>query len=133
MAKIAGIVAIEYAAVHGLPLSKYSDPIEGARENLTVDEAREIAREDPALIYVDDSLTHCDCGAWSGESCAWAGPVTETVIVEYMPEQHRSSHQAAGNAGSYPHNGAERVRVHSDCAKFMVEHDADWCSIVEGA
>ena len=32
-------------------LCKYADPIEDARENLTADEAREIAKEDPSLIY----------------------------------------------------------------------------------
>ena len=50
---LTGLAAIEYAAQHGLPLSKYADPIEDAREGLTVDEAREIAREDTSLIWID--------------------------------------------------------------------------------
>ena len=33
-------------------LCKYNDPTEDARENLTADEARQIAKEDPSLIYV---------------------------------------------------------------------------------
>jgi len=32
-------------------LNKYNDPIEDARENLSVEEAREIVKEDPSLIY----------------------------------------------------------------------------------
>jgi hypothetical protein len=58
----------------------------------------------------------CACGEVTGEACTWRGPRSETVLVEYMPEQHRSSHDAAGNAGSYPHNGAIRIRVQRDCA-----------------
>lgn len=34
-------------------LSKFGDPIEGPREEITVDEAREIASEDPSLVYLD--------------------------------------------------------------------------------
>lgn len=42
--------------------------------------------------------------------------ITEYVLVERMPEHLRASHRAAGNWGQYPHNGAERVLVHRDCA-----------------
>lgn len=45
--------AIEYAEQHGLRLSMYNSPIEDARDDLTVEEAREIAREDAGLIYLD--------------------------------------------------------------------------------
>lgn len=30
------------------------------------------------------------------------------ALVETMPECHRASHRAAGNFGTYPHNGAQR-------------------------
>ena len=49
---ITGNDAIEFAERNGLTLSKYADPIEGAREGVSVDDAREIAREDASLIYV---------------------------------------------------------------------------------
>ena len=45
--------AITYAEANGLTLSKYNDPIEDAREGLTLDEARKIAREDAGLIYIE--------------------------------------------------------------------------------
>lgn len=53
MTRLTAHDAIEYAAAHGLTLNKYADPTEDAREGLTVDEAREVAAEDPSLIYVD--------------------------------------------------------------------------------
>lgn len=52
MAHLTGYDAIDYAEANGLTLAKYADPTEDAREGLTVAEAREIAREDPSLIYV---------------------------------------------------------------------------------
>lgn len=59
---------------------------------------------------------HCMCGAVTGEFCEWTGPGADTVIVEYMPEWLRASHEAAGNAGSYPANGAERFHLELNCA-----------------
>lgn len=49
---LTGYAAITYAESRELRLSKYSDPIEEARDGLTVDEARDVAAEDPSLIYI---------------------------------------------------------------------------------
>jgi hypothetical protein len=54
---LTGDAAIEYAERHGKTLNKYSDPLQGARQGVTVDRAREIAREDPGLIWIEDLLT----------------------------------------------------------------------------
>lgn len=35
-------------------LNKYADPIEDAREDLTIQDAREIAQIDPSLIYAEN-------------------------------------------------------------------------------
>ena len=51
--RLTGQSAIEYAEQYGLLLCKYEDPTESARAGLTPDEAREIAHEDPSLVYVD--------------------------------------------------------------------------------
>lgn len=51
--KLRGHEAITYAEAHGLLLSKYADPVEDARQHLTPEEARKIAREDPRLIYLE--------------------------------------------------------------------------------
>jgi hypothetical protein len=48
-----GYKAIAFASAHNLTLCKYNDPIEGAREGLTVEEAEAVAREDDSLIYLD--------------------------------------------------------------------------------
>jgi hypothetical protein len=45
--------AITYAEANGLTLNKYNDPIEDAREGLTLEDARKIAREDAGLIYLE--------------------------------------------------------------------------------
>lgn len=59
--RLTGYEAIDFAAAHTLTLSKYQDPTEGPREGLDPEEAREIAAEDPSLIYLEvvrlDALT----------------------------------------------------------------------------
>lgn len=47
-----GSKAIAFAEEKGLTLRKYADPTERARKGLTPDEAREVAREDPNLIWL---------------------------------------------------------------------------------
>ena len=61
----------------------------------------------------------CECGEVTGVRCEWSGPREQTVVVEWMPEHLRASHEAAGNGGVYPHNGAERLRVYADCADHI--------------
>lgn len=50
--RIHGHKAMDYAYRHNVALHKYADPMEGARSGLRFDEAHDIAREDPNLIYV---------------------------------------------------------------------------------
>ena len=50
--KFTGHDAINFAENSGLTLSKFVDPIEDARDGLSIDEAREIAHEDPSLIWL---------------------------------------------------------------------------------
>jgi len=47
---LTGHDAIRYATATGANLSKYADPIDGARE-IDADEALRIAAEDPALVH----------------------------------------------------------------------------------
>lgn len=77
-----------------------------------------------------EATVRCECGAWSGERCCWVGSPDETVLVEFMPEQYRESHRAGGSEGTYPHNGARRIRVERSCGARMLEHDGDWCEVV---
>lgn len=72
----------------------------------------------------------CECGEWSGQRCEWTGPHKETVLVEWMPVHLRASHRAAGNSGSYPHNGAIRILCERSCAERIVAQDPEWARIV---
>lgn len=54
MTRLTGYQAIEAAERDGdVRLCSYTDPTAEAREGITLDEAREIAREDPSLVYAD--------------------------------------------------------------------------------
>jgi hypothetical protein len=72
--------------------------------------------------------SRCECGEWSGSRCDCV--TADLVTVEFMPEQHRASHEAAGNRGSYPGNGAQRIRVSRECAAQMLADDGEWCEMV---
>lgn len=50
--KLTGMEAIEYARKNAKLLSKYADPIESARDDLTPSEAEDVCREDSTLIYI---------------------------------------------------------------------------------
>lgn len=52
---ITGHDAIETAERQGLTLHKFADPTEDARDGLTPDEARQVAAEDPSLIWIEAS------------------------------------------------------------------------------
>jgi hypothetical protein len=53
MTKLTGYDAVEYAEDHDMPLNKYADPTEDARDDLTPDEARAVAKEDPSLVWIE--------------------------------------------------------------------------------
>ena len=55
---LTGLEAIEYAEANGVHLNKYEDPTEGARSLLSVADAREIARADASLIWVEAGTDH---------------------------------------------------------------------------
>ena len=103
-------------------LNKYSDPIEDAREGLTVEEAREIAREDPGLIYLEveemdyyideaDMGAEWDLGADGVREVAEA--MTDILAERHVPVVVRALTGADNEAAATPYrlaNGeAERV------------------------
>ena len=74
----------------------------------------------------------CGCGAITGEACQ-GEPVTadRMVVVEYMPEHLRASHEAAGNSGSWPANGSERIAIDRECYRALSFDDDDpWMTVV---
>lgn len=59
-----------------------------------------------------------------------SGGAHDIVVVEHMPVYLRASHEAAGNCGVYPHNGATRRlmdRANAEC------YEDEWTSIVRDA
>lgn len=68
----------------------------------------------------------CECGEATGVWCE--GELgDDSIEVEWMPEHLRSSHEAAGNAGAWPHNGSVRLRVTPRCAESLAEDAEGWC------
>ena len=45
--------AIDYVEANGGQLNSYNSPVDDARSDISVDEAREIAAEDPSLVWCD--------------------------------------------------------------------------------
>lgn len=82
----------------------------------------------PSDVWEHDNF-HCECGEALGLCCDWTGPLSETVLVEYMPEHLRGSHIAAGNCGTYPGNGAIRIRCEESCAQHVLEGNGDWAAV----
>lgn len=58
---LTGYAAINYAEANGAPLNKYQDPTEAGLFGLTVQEAREIASEDPSLIWIEATKEPTTC------------------------------------------------------------------------
>jgi|SRR5690606_18451066 len=91
----------------------------------------EVIKTAIAMMRAPSRTVRCECGQFTGERCIWIGSPDDTVVVEYMPMHLRASHEAARNVGTYPHNGAVRVRCERSCAESIVESDPDWAWIVE--
>ena len=74
--------------------------------------------------------SRCQCGDITDVQCEWAGPLNETVLVEWVPERLREAHLAPGNAGLSPYAGAQRRRCRRYCAdKVRIESDG-WARII---
>jgi hypothetical protein len=68
----------------------------------------------------------CESALLGSEGCSFEGPGGALTMVEYMPEDLRASHAAAGNRGVYPYNGAIRARVCPDCLRYLFLYDGGW-------
>lgn len=115
--KLQGTAAIEYAESHDRLLSKYADPTEEAREDLTPREARKVAAEDPSLIWIeiDDrrfEIGTLEDGSFIADSIAQdpelTGFPTLFHAIQEMREVIRASTKMWGEA---MRNGAIRDSV----------------------
>ena len=80
---------------------------------------------------IDD--TQCEGEEIGGGPCGRAIPRARMVLLEWMPPEHRESHDAAGNSGQYPLNGSVRVWVCADCADDIVAGDPEWAHVARRA
>lgn len=79
---------------------------------------------------IDHRYTPCECSEITGRPCGWQGDRDDLILIEVMPRYLRAAHQAAGNPGRYPHNGAQRLWVTESCADNIIEHEgAEWAQI----
>jgi hypothetical protein len=118
--------------ITGLDCSVGEDVID-ALEDAIQEEVEDLGEENERYTltgYAGEDGVQCECGQITGVRCTWVGSPTETAIVEWMPQSLRASHEAAGNHGSYPHNGSIRVRCEKSCADGLVDDDPDWTRIV---
>lgn len=53
-----------------------------------------------------------------------------TTLVEWHPLHNRGAHDAAGNTGHWPHNGARRLALCDECAAELLTSEPDWASEV---
>ena len=88
---LSGYEAIEYAERTGATLNKHADPIEGARDSLTIDEARQVASEDASLIWVAvEPCEGCqapatvsrDCGGGVAWWCSECDAIASVDVAE---------------------------------------------------
>lgn len=73
--------ALLRAEFDGLRICKHADPIEDAREGLTVDEADDVCSEDPSLIYVGARPNTCHRRDDRIDLLEYTGPV---VVIDHQ-------------------------------------------------
>lgn len=97
---------------------------------MTTQTRRQVKTSFPLVEGTHPGTILCQCARATGHFCQAAVDPANVVIVERMPVWLRASHTAAGNSGTWPHNGAERLACTDDCASLLVDGDEEWTSRV---
>ena len=72
----------------------------------------------------------CECGQITGVPCRAAPSLDPDAVVEFFPPWVRAAHVDAGKMlGSFPHNGAIRLRLRPECAGELEQ--APWCVAID--
>lgn len=59
--------------------------------------------------------------------------IDSLVVIEEMPDWCRESHRAAGNWGTYPHNGATRRAVsEAEAEEIVASDESGYAHVVDG-
>jgi hypothetical protein len=78
-------------------------------------------------VTMETKTVQCQCGEWDGQdACWWEGPIEDTVLVEFVPDQYRGTALAAGDTSGMTWT----IRVERECAQRMLEFDPEWVWIV---
>ena len=110
---ITGTDAIAFAARTGAQLHKHADPVDGARE-ITVDEARAIARGDVGLVW-------CEATEWTvSDDCGGRWPTTITA-ADAESALDGAEAQVRGARAAYEGAATVRVTVASDAGSWSRE------------
>ena len=80
--KINGENAMRLAARDGLTLRKYADPVDVAQDEISATKAREVARIDPSLVYVE--VVHQGWWIECFQRSVWIGCGDGVNISEYL-------------------------------------------------
>lgn len=115
--KLSGHEAIDYAEAHSLTLNKYTDPQEGAKDGLTVAEAREIAQEDASLIYLE-TPTETPAGTIDITPESLKTPEGAEKVSKAMQEWQSAQAELANRAAEWLDNYGQAAK------KVLAEDDA---------
>ena len=117
---ITGTAAIDFATRTGAQLFKHADPTDGARE-ITVDEARAIAREDVGLVWCKRTMTATEQGEHDAEQRAYEALAAGADGCEWQSED-----DATSGWGDYAATAASHLDVPES-------ERAAWCDAYETA
>lgn len=85
---------------------------------------------DDAIDRIREGVALCQCGEATEVRCAYDGRGDGWRVIIWMPVYLRASHEAAGNRGVWPYNGALLLSVSPDCADALVETDGEWTEVL---
>jgi hypothetical protein len=81
-----------------------------------------VMRIEASSSPVEENL-RCSCGEFTGEDCGKVIGETGCTSLIFMPAYLVASHVAAGNWGSYPHNGSQKILISQECADYILHTD----------
>jgi DNA-binding transcriptional regulator YiaG len=121
---LTGHQAITYAEATGRTLAKHADPTEDARQGLSPDEARDVAAEDPGLVYIEiEDAQELDIYEDNGGTI-WLVAEDEGVAVAMGSDPRDLADRALTDCRTWrdswsPEEFAEDLRGHQDVEDLL--------------
>lgn len=122
---LTGRTAISVAERLGLTLGKYADPTEEARTGLTVEQARDLARQDPALIWIDgaavsEAIDDAAIHTLSAEA-ATVGDWRQVHICTVALADHETCDYDGGRLVDFDGAPTTRSAARVECARSIAD------------